>query len=316
MNNLKARIREFFRRHKKKIIIFALVAWLIVFIINQILKSQQNKLPAPSTTYTPHVSVYNSDDKVPEKYQKPIENLVDTYFNYCNNKEYDKAYDLITDECKKNVYPTLEQFTQYVDHVFEGKHKIYNIQNYSIVGNKYVYNIRILDDILSNGTTDGYYYYEEKLILIEENGNFKLSIGEFIEDKNPHIISENDDMIVEISDVYIDYDSETYTIKIKNKTDKYIVVSDNTQNTEIVLDLGEQSRKPENMMYAFFYIAPNSSETQKIKFSKYYDNGLTSKRLILNSIRVLSNYDWKTGTTEEDLNNAVKLYSLSIDLNQ
>ena len=72
MNSLKAKSREFFRRNKKKIIVLALVAWLIIFIINQVLKSRQNKLPEPSTTYTPHVSVLNNEEEVPEKYQHPI----------------------------------------------------------------------------------------------------------------------------------------------------------------------------------------------------------------------------------------------------
>ena len=70
---------------------------------------------------------------------------------------------------------------------------------YSIIDNKYIYSIRILDDILANGTTDGYYYYEEKLILIEENNEFKLSIGEYIGDENPHILIEDDNMILEVT---------------------------------------------------------------------------------------------------------------------
>jgi len=312
---LRLKFIDFFKRNKRKVFI-VLIIWLIIFIINTILKYKSKPLPVPSTTYTPHVSVLDNTKEVPKKYQKPIENLIDTYMNYCNNKEYEKAYNLITDDCKKNVYPTLEQFQGYIDEVFEGKKKIYNIQSYSIVDNKYIYNIRILDDILANGTTDGYYYYEEKFALIEQNGEIKLSIGDFIESKTPNTVVEDDNMSIEITNVSVDYEKETYSVKVTNKTDKYIVFADNTQTDEILLDLGDQTRRPNNMQLAYFFVLPNATREYNISFDKFYDNGKTSQKLIFNSIRILNNYNWKTGTTEEDLNNAVKLYSLAIDLNQ
>ena len=311
--DFRIKVMNFCKRNKKKIFIIIII-WLIIFIINQILKNRPKQLPAPSTTYTPHVSVLDDEKEVPEKYQKPIENTIDTYFNYCNNGEYEKAYNMITKECREKNYPTLEQFTEYINGVFEGKKKIYNIQNYSIVDNKYIYDIRILDDILANGTTDGYYYYEEKFIMIEEDGQMKLSIAEYIGDEQPNIVVENDDLVVEVTNKSVDYETETYSIKITNKTDKYIVICDNTQDSEIILDLGEQTRKPVNLTNGLFFIAPNSSKKQDLVFNKYYDNGLTSQKLIFNSIRILNSYDWHTGTTQDDLDNAVKLYGFEIKL--
>ena len=311
--DFRVRTIQFCKRNRKKIFII-LIIWLIIIIINYILKNQPQKLPEPSITYTPHVSVMDKNKEVPEKYQEPIENLIDTYFNYCNNKEYEKAYNLITQECKNKNYPTLEQFKGYVDEVFEGKEKIYNIQSYSIVDNKYIYNVRILDNILKNGTTDGYYYYEEKFILIEENGTMKLSIAEYIGDENPNIKVEDNNMIVEILNKSVDYETETYKIKVTNKTDKYIVISDNKQNNEIRLDLGQSLRTPTNMALAFFYVAPNGSTTQEITFNKYYDDNLVAKKIIFGAIRIFNNYDWKVGTTQENIDNAVSLYGIEIDL--
>lgn len=311
--DLKLKMIRFFKRNKKKILVFFII-WLIIFIINYILKNKPEELPAPSTTLTPHVSVLNESKEVPEKFQKPIENLIDTYFNYCNNKEYEKAYNLITTDCKNKNYPSLDGFKGYIDTIFENKKKIYNIQCYSIVDNKYVYSIRILDDILATGTTDGYSYYEEKFVLIEENGEMKLSIAEYIGEEQPNIIIEDDYMIVEILNKSIDYETETYTIKVTNKTDNYIVISDNSQNNEILLDLSEQTKKPINMPVAYFFIKPNSTKTQEVQFGKFYDDGLSSQKIILGAIRIFKDYNWKEGTTQENLDNAVKLYGLEIPL--
>jgi len=311
--SLRLKIIDFCKRNKKKIFV-VLIIWLIIFIINYILKNMPEKLPEPSTTYTPHVSVMDDEKEVPEEYQEPIENLIDTYFNYCNNQEYEKAYNLITSQCKEKYYPTLEQFKGYIDEVFEGKKKIYNIQSYSIVDNKYFYNIRILDDILANGTTDGYYYYEEKFVLIEENGEMKLSIAEYVGDEKTNIFVEDDNMIIEITNKSMDYETETYTIKVTNKTDNYIVISDNKQENEIILDLGDRTRNPINMPVAFFFIEPNSSKTQEVQFTKFYDDGLEAEKIILGAIRILKDYNWKEGTTQENLDNAIKLYGLQITL--
>lgn len=315
--NLRMRINEFVKSHKKQVVILCLLAWLIIFIINTILKNQAKKLPEPSTTYTPHTSVINidnGDENVPEEYQVAISSLVDKFFNHCNNGEYESAYNLITKECKEKIYPTLDDFKTYVDFVFDGKKKIYNIQNYSIIDNKYIYSIRILDDILANGTTDGYYYYEEKLILIEENNEFKLSIGEYIGDENPNILIEDDNMILEVTNKSVDYETETYTIKVTNKTDKYIVIADNTQDNEVVLDVSGDSRHPTNTVFVSFFARPNSTATYDFKFNKFYDNGRTSEKITFGAIRILNEYDFKEGTTQENLDNAVKLYGLQVDL--
>ena len=308
---LRLKAMNFYKRNKKKIFVF-LIIWLIIFIINLILKNRPVKLPDPSTTYQPHVSVLDSEKEVPEKYREPIENLIDKYFNYCNSGEYEKAYNLITAECREKNYPTLEQFTSYVNHVFEGKKKIYNIQNYSIVDNKYIYDIRILDDILATGTNEGYYYYDEKIVLIEENGNMKLSIAEYIGEEKMNAVSENDDIIVEVVNKSVDYETETYTVKVTNKTDKYVVIADNTQDNEIVLDLGSQTRRPTNMTYGNIIVKPNSSVTQTLVFDKFYDNGLKAQKLTFGQIRILNEYNYQTGTTQENMDSAVKLYGLEI----
>ena len=316
VTDLKVKLIQWAKKRKKELIVLGLLAWLIIFIINTILKNQQSKIDPPSTSYTPHTAVYKEDAVVPENYQKSIENTIDKYFNYCNEGKYEEAYNLITPECRKKLYPSIAEFKGYVDYVFQGKKKIYNIQNLSMVDNKYIYNIRILDDILANGTTDGYYYYEEKFILIEDNGEMKLSIGEYIGDEQLNIKAENDDMIFEVQSKSVDYETETYTIKITNKTDKYIVISDNTENNEIILDLGEQTRRPVDTEYLSIYVKPNSTTIQSLKFNKFYDNGLTAQKLLLGNVRILNNYNSKTGTTQSDLDNAVKIYGYEINLNK
>ena len=320
MNNwadFRIRTSNFFKKNRKKIIII-LVIWVIIISIEYYLRTHPKPivLNAPSTTYTPYVPVMNptGEEKVPDEYQEPISNLIDEYFNYCNNGEYEKAYNLITEECRTKNYPTLEQFKAYVDKVFEGKKKIYNIQSYSIVDNKYIFNIRILDDILANGTSDGYYYYEEKFVMIEENGTIKLSIAEYIGDEKMSTLVYDDYVKVEVINKSVDYETVTYKLRITNKTKNYVVISDNTAAKEIQLDVNGVARLPINTQLSLFYLPPEAAITQEVQFNKFYDENAKDDAIVLNNVRVLKEYNWSVGTTQENLDEAIKVYSIRIPL--
>lgn len=310
--NLRVKAIRNWNKNSKKILITILVI-IIIITINQILKNMPKKIEPPQITYTPHISVVQ-EEEVPKKYQEPIANILERYVTFCNNQEYEKAYNLITDECKKAYYPTLEQFTGYVNYVFQGKKKSYDIQSYSIVDNVYVYRIRIFDNFMANGTTDGFGYYEEKFILKEENGNIKLSIGEFISQDNPQVAVEDEYMKVRITERTVDYESETYTIVVENKTDdKYIVIADGSQTNEVKIDLGSRQDLADDVL-EYFVVAPGKFRVQKVKFTKFYDSGNTTKGIVFGAVRILEKYDSKLKTTQENLDNAVKLYSMEIPI--
>lgn len=315
---------DFWKRNRKRILVI-LIIWLIVIIINNIIKNRpKNTNDTPRTTYTPETSVMDESKSVPKEKHQAINEIIDTYINYCNNKEYEKAYNMLSDENKKRDYTSLEVFKTYVDYVFGNKKKIYFIQSYSIIDNKYVYSVRIMDDILANGTSepfyyngeyyDGYYYYEEKFILTEQDGDMKLSIGQSIDSSSKNIIMEDEFVSVKITNKVTDYDSETYTVQIDNKTSNYIVIADNTQNNEVVMNYSGLEAKATGQNGSIV-ITPNSFVVRKIKFNKYYDDGRNASSLKFGAIRVLKDYDYSTGTTQDNLDNALKLYSLEIPMN-
>ena len=83
-------------------------------------------------------------EKVPEKLKEPINTTIDTYFNYCNNKQYNEAYAMVSDECKEVYFPKIEAFKEYIDIVFNEK-KIYYLQNFSNYNGMYIYRMRIME---------------------------------------------------------------------------------------------------------------------------------------------------------------------------
>ena len=168
---------------------------------------------------------------------------------------------------------------------------------------------------MANGTSDGYYYYDEKIVLLQENDELKLSIGQFINKDNPNIAVEDDYMKIEILDRTVEYEKETYRVKVTNKTDdKYIIVADGKQSNEIQLNLGVRKDEPEEYIDSFI-VNPGGFRIEELTFTKFFDNGLTAQGINFGAVRILNSYDHKVGTTQENLDNAVKLYSAEVPLN-
>lgn len=309
--DIRLKITRFFRKNKKKIIIIFII-WLIVFAVNQYLKHRV-VIQLPQTTYKPHSPIMDNTDSVPEEYKGPIDEIIDSYIKYCNNKEYENAYNLLSEEFKDNYCKTLDEFSEYVDNNFQTK-KIYNIQNYSNIKGTYVYRVRILEDILASGTTDNYWFDEDKFVIKKENDELKLSLGGFCGEKELNIDVEDDYMQVKIIKKNMEYDNSTYTFEIKNKTGNYIVLADSTTSEEVQLKFENEIRDATNITDADIVIYPNDSKTINIVFNEYFDDKKDPRSLIFNNIRVLPKYTNVPENTEDENNNAVKLYSLEIDL--
>ena len=309
--DIRLKIRRFFRRNKKKIIII-LIVWLIIIIINFYFKYRTVNV-VPQTTYEPHSPVIDTTDKVPEKYKKPISNLIYNFFEYCNNKDYESAYNLLSSEFKDRYCKDIEQFKEYVDITFNTK-KIYNIQNYSNLNNTYVYRVRFLEDILASGTTDDYSYREDKFVIKEENGVLKISLNGFCGSEEKDIDVEDSNMEIKILKKYMLYDEASYEVQIKNKTDNFILLTDSTTDNEIQLEFPNETRYANYIENSNIVILPNTTKTFEFTFDEYFDDRKDPTKLTLNAIRILPEYTGWEEKAEEENEAAIKRYSLAIDL--
>lgn len=306
------KIRNFIRDNRKKIIIIILV-WLLIFIINCLLGLRKEKVVL-ETSYKPSTSVMNSSSSVPKKDHTRISDILDKYFNYCNNGDYENAFKMVSDLCKEKAFNNdINKFKNYIKSIYTEK-KRYSIQNYSNYDNKYIYTMKIFNDIITTGLTgEEYSYYEEKIVMIKDGDNIKLNVGDFIDKVDLKRIVEDDYSKIRILSKAIFYDHEEYNIKITNKTDYIMVMSSVYESEEILLDLGNIRRQMTN---SNLEIALNPGETKEftIKFQKYADEEEDAQAIILNKIRILKAYSGKEESSEKEKANAIKLYSLTIPL--
>ena len=304
-------LRNFGKKNWKIIIIIAVI-WIAIIIFNNYLKNKPEEIVAINT-YNPDEPVIDTRESIPNNQKEEVNTLIDSFFNYCNNKQYQNAYNMLTSDCQKYMYSdSLDDFIEYVDSIYTTS-KIYNIQNYSNVDNVYIYNITILDDIMSTGTTGGYQTYTEKIAIIDEDGSLKISNQGYIGKKTfNNLFAEDNYLKIKILNKNMSYKREEYEVEITNKTDGYILIGNGQTANEITLNLGDQSRPALDIVNNNIILSPGSSRTYYLLFDKFYDDGKEPKEMNFNLIRLYGNDEEvaKEGLTS----NANVSYSMNIPL--
>lgn len=301
-------VMQFFKRYGK-IILGALAIWLVLFLANMYIKNRPKEYKATSQ-YKPNEPIMDEGLTVPKKEVNSINQTIDTYFNFCNSKEYENAFNMLTDDCKTSLYNNnLEEFKTYIDNIYTGK-KIYHIQNYSNTKNIYIYEMNILDDITATGTTGDYNTYKEKIAVHNLDGEKKISIKGYIGKTTLEKETEDDNIKVKVLYKEMSYEREEYTLEIRNKIDRYILISDGTNNKQTSLNLGDQYRNELNGTMQSIGLFPGQTRTIKLLFTKYFDDGVSPTEINFNNIRILS--EAHSGTIPDE--SILKSYSLNIKL--
>ena len=306
------KIRRFIKKNRKKVI-FVVITVAIIIAINYILKNMPEE-EIPKTTYEPNVAVMD-ESEVPKKWHSEIENRIKTFVDYCNNKEYQKAYDMISDDCKDAIYPVIGDFKEYVDKRFQVK-RIYSIQNFSNISKQYIYDVNFMSDFMATGSTGtNYGYVQEKFVFTEDDNSLKFAIGGFVRTNilDAFVEDENLKIVTKKKNVY--YDHETYTVDITNKTDYPIVLGNGTGEDEIAISVNEQLREETNINAVNVVLQPNESRTFTFVFEKYCDDGYAPQAMYFTDVRVLKSHSGTEETRQQELDNAVRRYSLILNFN-
>lgn len=166
-----------------------------------------------------------SNTKVSDKDYKKESGIIDRFINFCNTGKVEEAYNLLTDECKENLYPTIEVFqNNYIKTIFSS-YKTYTIKNYY----ENTYTIRLLEDMLSTGKSNNGEAIQDYFTIVDS----KLNINEYIRrEKIENTGTLNNVKITALyKDIFMNY--EKYTIEVYNGSDKTIKL-DSLESTKSI----------------------------------------------------------------------------------
>lgn len=238
-------LRRFFYQNKNQIIktmAIIIFIFLIIQLINYFVKKNSEKEVAntKSNTITDKTTTISGSDKGLISEQSAItgkdlskEQLnngvtaINNFVSFCNEQNLESAYNLLTDECKQQMYTSLEAFKQaYYNDVFNGEKKICTIENWA--GD--TYKVDIKEDMLSTGKAND--YSKQDFITVKKvNGEYKLNINNYIGYTQINKKTTKDNIIMEVISENIYKEYEEYTIKVTNNTENVIQL-DNTNSTK------------------------------------------------------------------------------------
>ena len=315
--DLRLKLRHWFRKNGK-IVSIALIVFGIIFIINRYLMHVDAR-KGPETTYDPQVSIIDQGNSAPSKVQQTAETMIEEYVGYCNDGNYQKAFNMLSKDCQK--YGFNDSIEEFASHVLKKMltPKNYSIQDYSNYKGYYIYEVKYIDDILATGLTNQTYNYATEKISFKKNkdGSYDMLVGNFISYDKVNNISENDYIKIDVIDRIVNYSTETYKVKFTNRSDNTVVVTDNIGKGDIKLALSKEYRNNKNVNDTII-LEPGESETHELLFPKFFDDGDISKSLLFDNIRAIENYKGEYGTEEEqqnEINNPLSEFSVEIPVN-
>lgn len=228
--------------------------------------------------------------------QKDSLKTLDKFANYCNAGDIDKAYDLVSEDCKKEMYTTKELFvTAYYNPVFEGKKKDVSVENW--IGN--IYKVNFKEDPLTTGIIEDKNTKLDYITILEdENGNQKLNINGYIRKEELNVSNRinvtegNDSVVIKAVETNIYMDYQTITYEITNNSNRTILLNDPKLNSKMYI---EDSNGIKYQAYTH-EIAPSQLKVRpnekKMLTVKYYSRFTSSKEIrSIVFARIILNYD-------------------------
>lgn len=319
---LRLRFRHWVRKYRK-VIFVVFVIWGLVFLINLYMRNRKIE-PVPTTTKEPHTAVIDQTSSTPKSIQTPIEDMLKEYIGYCNEGNYQKAFNMLSEDCRSYEFDNdVEKFMSHVL-VKMPTPKKYSIQNYSntTYGNKkiYIYEVKYTDDLLATGLTNTTYAYtSEKFTFYEDdNEQLQMNAGDYIYHSDIKSISENEYLKVDVVDKVVNYSIEQYEIKFTNRSNYTIVIADGVETDEVVLSLPAETRKRSET--GDIVLAPQEAITLNFTFPKFVDDGDVSQAIVFSSIRVMEKYsgteDIDEATIQSEIDNAISKFSMEVKVTE
>lgn len=228
-----------------------------------------------------------SGNLLPEEFKTKFTSLIKNFIDNCFNEKYDLAYDSLTEECKKEMFPSKEIF---IDKYCSGrfiKGKKAEVNLWGTEGG-YVYQVRLVNDILSEGRGTTSVFMQDYYSVIKQNGSYKLNINGFIGTLQRDKSTEKGDIKITVnySKIYTKY--EIFNITVANKGNKDIIIAPQDLASSIFLNVGEDKNKYEVLLHEInsdsLVIKAKTKKILDIKFGNAYNNGVMAKKMAFTKI--------------------------------
>lgn len=292
------RLIKYFNQNRKKILLIVLVIVFLIILVrvlNYMVKTniQEERNSISNVQINKDTSIPDeaiiSGEKISEEKASDDKKMIENFVQACNEKDYTKAYNMLTDDCKNIVFSgTMDSFVKnYCDLIFQTP-KTYQLEGWLDKVQGMTYKVTYLEDnILATGGISEGLNYMDYITVIEENNETKLSIYNFINSYELSKIESKNNVEIQLNreDVYMDY--VIYTVTVINRNENTILLSNNIDNKQICL---LDSNNSEYISYLNeipqFNLIINKGEKKQftIKLGKGYSSSTNSEYIRFKNI--------------------------------
>lgn len=145
MEKIRRAITIFWVEHGTPILFWTIVVVAIILIVQGLnalaikKQEQESKITDKTSNTMQPISAEENSDNI---------ELINTFIDYCKKEQLEEAYSLLSEKCKKDLYPTLVDFTnKYYKKVFNQKRNT----EIKYDSSKGIYRIMFYEDILESG---------------------------------------------------------------------------------------------------------------------------------------------------------------------
>ena len=250
-----------------------------------------------------------TDTKIDTEKLEDDVTIINEFIESCNERNIEKAYNLLSDECKEEMYPTENEFyDNYYMTIFNNNKLEYSVENWI----EDTYEVKFIEDMLATGTINGE-NKQDYITIVEEDNSFKININNYIgrEILNKNI--ETNDIILNLiqKDIYMDY--EVYKITIKNNTGKSILLAPEDKTNTIYLQNtngGKFYAASSELLKEELLLENSYSHTIDVKFNKTYSYSNNIKSLSFSN--VILDYDKYSNLSDNE--EYEDIYDLQVNL--
>lgn len=224
--------RIFFHENIIKIIatIVAIIMILaLIYVLNGYYKNKKNNPEETQTAeYGRDYAILTDTQKNEAVYTKET-NIMQQFVDYCNAKDYENAYNLLTDDCKEVLYPNINIFIENYCNPNFATPKTCNFQAW----NTFTYLVEIRNDAITSGEYTNTEYVRDYYTISTDG---KLSINSYIKRKNIDnelTFYDNVKVKVDYVDYFIDYTQVCATIT--NPSPRAVIIDSKVEEKGIAL---------------------------------------------------------------------------------
>lgn len=283
------KLRLYYYNNKKMIwIVIGMVIFVIVIIqlLNYIVKNRNEEILSNTNlnvnssvesneTYLPSTtSSVISNSNVSERDLEEDTDIIEEFVNYGNSKDVEGAYNLLSQDCKDEMFSTSDRFyNNYFKDVFSEK-RSYDLETWDSSGSRTTYRIKYLNNVMATGTVNEE-FIEDYITVVEENNEKKLNLNQFINKVDLEKKASKDGLDVSVISKCYYYDYETFEITFQNNSEKTVVLDSKNDTETVYVKDSNNVRYPwfgNEIANEYLTINPGESRTLKIKFNKMYNS--------------------------------------------